>query len=303
LFPLPLKPIKVEKHFQQWGLDFIGDINPNSSGKHKWILAATDYFTKWVDAIPTRAPTDTIIIMFLEENILVRFGCPRKIIIDNVQSFKSTKLVKFCQDYNIELGHSTALHYPHGNGLAKSSNKKLIKIIKKMLNQNKKAWDSHLKYDVWENKFNIKRAIGTFPFQLVYGLESIFTIQCSLPVMKLLQDEEEKSYDMQRRINQLIEFQQVREQVQIKSHDHQARIKEIFDKRTKETNFMIGDLVLKWYARREAKGKHGKFDNIWLGPFQVVAVQEKNTYDLSQLDGELFVDPVNGRFLKHFLQY
>jgi len=40
LLPLPLKPISTEKHFQQWGLDFIGEIHPSSSGQHKWILIA-----------------------------------------------------------------------------------------------------------------------------------------------------------------------------------------------------------------------------------------------------------------------
>jgi hypothetical protein len=59
-----------------------------------------------------------------------------------------------------------------------------------MLSQNKKAWDSHLKYAVWVDRVNIKRSIGTSPFQLVYGLEVIFPIQLSLHVMKLLQDEE-----------------------------------------------------------------------------------------------------------------
>jgi hypothetical protein len=72
-------------------------------------------------------------------------------------------LVKFFQEYNIDLGHSTT-YYPKGNGLAEFSNRNLIKIMKKMLSQNKKAWDSHLKYDVWENKVSIKRAIGTSPF-------------------------------------------------------------------------------------------------------------------------------------------
>jgi hypothetical protein len=48
LMPLPLRPIRVDTHFQQWGLDFIGEINPNSSGKHKWILIDIYYFTKWV---------------------------------------------------------------------------------------------------------------------------------------------------------------------------------------------------------------------------------------------------------------
>jgi hypothetical protein len=190
LQPLPLRPIKEEAPFQQWGLDFIGEINPNSSGKHKWILTTTYYFTKWVESIPTRAVTDTVIIKFLEENILARFGCPRKIITDNSQAFKSAKLLQFFQNYNIDLGHSTT-YYPQGNGLEESSNKNLIKIIKKMLSQNKKAWDSHLKYVVWADRVSIKRSIGTSPFQLVYGMEAIFPIQLSLPVMKLLQYEKE----------------------------------------------------------------------------------------------------------------
>jgi hypothetical protein len=78
-------------------------------------------------------------------------------------------------------------------------------------------------------------------------------------------------------------------------------MKEIFDKRTKERNFKVGDLVLKWDSRREAKGKHGKFDNLWLQPFQIVAAQDNNTYELAQLDGDFFVAPLNGKFLKHFL--
>ena len=49
---LPLKPISVEAPFQQCGLDFVGEINPSSSGQHKWILTGTDYFTKWIEVIP-----------------------------------------------------------------------------------------------------------------------------------------------------------------------------------------------------------------------------------------------------------
>lgn len=35
LHPLPLKPISVDGPFQQWGLDFIGEIHHPSSGQHK----------------------------------------------------------------------------------------------------------------------------------------------------------------------------------------------------------------------------------------------------------------------------
>lgn len=35
LLPLQLYPILVEAPFQQWGLDFIGEIHPPSIGQHK----------------------------------------------------------------------------------------------------------------------------------------------------------------------------------------------------------------------------------------------------------------------------
>ena len=76
-----------------------------------WILTATDYFTKWVEVVPTRQAIDAMIIEFLISNIMSRFGCPRKIVTNNARAFTSTKLVKFCSDYNIILSHSNA-YYP-----------------------------------------------------------------------------------------------------------------------------------------------------------------------------------------------
>ncbi|MCY6524760.1 integrase catalytic domain-containing protein, partial [Actinobacillus pleuropneumoniae] len=84
--------------------------------QHKWILTTTDYFTKWIEAIPTRQVFDAVIIKFLENNILARFGCPRKIITHNVAAFRSKKMVDFCNNYEITLGHSTT-YYPQRNGL------------------------------------------------------------------------------------------------------------------------------------------------------------------------------------------
>lgn len=66
LISFPLKPIFVEDPFQQWGLDFIGEIHPTSSGQHQSILTATYYFTKRIEAIPTRQATNVVIIIFLE---------------------------------------------------------------------------------------------------------------------------------------------------------------------------------------------------------------------------------------------
>ena len=67
---------------------------------------------------------------------------------------------------------------------------------------------------------------------------------------KFSQEEEDEPNDMVRRMMDLVELQQIREQVVGKSESHQQRIKDMFDKRAKVDNFQVGDWVLKWDAIR-----------------------------------------------------
>ena len=79
-------------------------------------------------------------------------------------------------------------------------------------------------------------------------------------------------------------------------------MKKLFDRRVKTDDFQLGDLVLKWEARIEEKGKHGKFDHIWQGPYKISPLSGRNAYFLSNLDGKhVGFGPINGRFLKHYI--
>ena len=88
----------------------------------------------------------------------------------------------------------------------------------------------------------------------------------------------------------------MREDVYNKSHNiFQEKTKKVFDKGTKVDDFQIHDLVLKWDARNEDKGKHGKFDYVWKGPYKILAYHGKNTFILQELNGDLIGGgPVNG---------
>ena len=61
---------------------------------------------------------------------------------------------------------------------------------------------------------------------------------------------------MVRRINQTIHLQKTREEVYNRALKVQENIKKAFDKRTKASDFKVGDKVLKWDSRREDKGNH-----------------------------------------------
>jgi hypothetical protein len=210
-------------------------------------------------------------------------------------------MVNFCQKYNIVLGHSTA-YYPQGNGLSESSNKSLINIIKKVLSENKKSWHVHLKYALWENRIGTKKSIGTSPFQMVYGIDVVLPVNLVLPVMKLWQDEKEEPNHVTKRINQLIEVQQHRAEVDERLQKYQDDMKALFDRKAKDKDFIPGDLVLKRDARKEDLVKHGKFDHIWYGPFKVASPEGKNSFLLENLDGKILNAPINGRYLKHYME-
>jgi hypothetical protein len=64
------------------------------------------------------------------------------------------------------------------------------------------------------------------------------------------------------------------------AHDHQQRIKQIFDRKSSKEDFQLGDLVLKWDAPKQDKGKHGKFEALWIRPFKISEVFPNNTYRL-----------------------
>uniref|UniRef100_A0A2N9HG17 RNA-directed DNA polymerase n=1 Tax=Fagus sylvatica TaxID=28930 RepID=A0A2N9HG17_FAGSY len=84
--PTNLQNMATPWPFHTWGLDLIGPINPPSGG-YIWILAATEYFTKWVEAIPLRKATGAAVANFIREHIITRFGIPHKIISDNGTPF------------------------------------------------------------------------------------------------------------------------------------------------------------------------------------------------------------------------
>jgi len=67
-----------------------------------------------------------------------------------------------------------------------------------------------------------------------------------------------------------------------------------------DKDYQIRELVLKWDKMSEPKGKHKKFQHLWLGPFQVEEKISQGTYRLRTLQGETEKIHVNGQHLKRY---
>ena len=155
------------------------------------------------------------------------------------------------------------MYHPQGNGLAESSNKTLVKILKKTITENQKDWDMNLKFSLWAVRVTTKRSTGKSPYELVYGTQALFSTQLAKPVISFLQEAHEEPNAPVRGLNKVIESSEDRNKVRDNLISYQAKMKSIFDRKAKEILFQAGDLVLRWDTRREDKGKHGKFDPLW----------------------------------------
>ena len=92
---------------------------------------ATEYFTKWEEAVPLCKATGGAVANFIKENIIARFGVPHRIISDNGTPFVNKEVRKMLEFYHVK-HHRSSSYYPQGNGQAEAMNKTLIKIISKM---------------------------------------------------------------------------------------------------------------------------------------------------------------------------
>nr|AAX94878.1 retrotransposon protein, putative, unclassified [Oryza sativa Japonica Group]ABA92250.1 retrotransposon protein, putative, unclassified [Oryza sativa Japonica Group] len=168
-----LNPIIKPWPFRGWALDFIGQIYPSSSKGHRFVLVATDYFTKWAEAVPLKNMTHT-----------------------------------------------------EANGQAESSNKTLLKLVKKKIEEHPKRWHEVLSEALWAHRISKHGATKVTPFELVYGQEAV------LPVETLMGDNLDEVID--RRLKALEEIEK-----------EKKRVAKAYNKRVKAKLFQVGNLVWK----------------------------------------------------------
>jgi transposase InsO family protein len=129
-------------------MDFIGENHHSSSKGHRFMLVATDYFTKWTEVVALKNMTHREAIEFTTEHIIHRFSIPQTLTTYQGASFMSNEVCEFAELYSIKLLNSSP-YYAQANGQAESSNRTLISLIKKKISDNPKHWHKILFEVLW----------------------------------------------------------------------------------------------------------------------------------------------------------
>jgi hypothetical protein len=112
---------------------------------------------------------EKVVIQFIEQQLITRFGVPSVLVFYNAAYFSSTLLTEFSLDKGIIIRYS-ANNYPQGNGVAESTNKNLVRILKKTVADNQRNWHNSLHNALWEDRVTPKEASMEFP--ILFGIRT-----------------------------------------------------------------------------------------------------------------------------------
>ncbi|RDX70255.1 Pol polyprotein, partial [Mucuna pruriens] len=174
-----------------WGIDVIGPIEPKASNRHRFILVAIDYFTKWVEAASYSIVTCSVVVKFIKKDIICRFGLPAHIITDNGTNLNNKMMTELCEQFKIRHYNSTPYH-PKMNGAVEAANKNTKKIVRKMVitYQN---WQEMQPYALHGYHTSVQTSTRATPYSLV-----------EIPSLRVLAEVElEEAERIQQQLNQL----------------------------------------------------------------------------------------------------
>ncbi|KAK1678267.1 hypothetical protein QYE76_039115 [Lolium multiflorum] len=234
-------------------------------------------------------------------NFVRRFGIPQTITTDGGSVFVSKEMKKFCDDMGIKLIRSSP-YYAQANGQAEASNKSLIKLIKRKIDEHPRRWHEVLSEALWAYRMSCHGAIKTSPYQLVYGQEAVLPWEIKAGSRRITFQNDLTAEEYAALMSDIIEdATELRLWSLEKIKENKAKVARAYNKKVKPKEFQVGDLVWEAVLPLGTKDKvYGKWSPNWHGPYKVVQVLKGNAYMLEQLDGVKFPVAVNGQHLKKY---
>jgi len=298
-----LHPIPVEEPFDRVGIDLLQ--LPLTTSGNKYVIVATDYHTKWVEAQPIPNKTASIVAGFLYEEVICKHGSPKVLLSDQGTEFLNTLVKQICTFFEIKHRTTTPYH-PQTNGLTERFNRTLINILGKLTQQHKgHPWDELLSSALLAYRTTPHSTTGYTPFFLMYGREAVLPLEHIYPThhfnLSGPTDTEEWILQRLKVLNGKLQDAQAQAQRRITLAQHSY--KERYDRTHKakpQAQYKIGDQVLK--ARVElSPSSANKLEPKMIGPYYIHEVGASGIYKLRLPSGRILNKFIHGNHLKLYL--
>ncbi|XP_030969578.1 uncharacterized protein LOC115989840 [Quercus lobata] len=216
---------------------------PKSSSGHLYILAATDYFSKWAEVVPLREVKKGTVVNFIRTHLIYRYGVPWYIIIDNDKPFYNRLITELCEKFEFKQYNSSMYNAP-ANGLAEAFNKTIGSLLKKVVSKTKRDWHERIEEALWAYRTTFRTPTQATPYSLVYGVEAVLPLERQIPSLRIaIQEGLTGEENAKLRLQELEALDEKRLEAQQRLECYQARLSSAFNKRVKPRSFQVGDLV------------------------------------------------------------
>ena len=267
-----LQPIKVGGMFERVGIDLVGPFKKTHNG-NRYIIIATDYLSKWVEADAIPASTALDVAEFFVNRIVLRHGAPTILQSDQGRSFLSNLVKDTLHLLGVEHRTSSPYH-PQTNGLTERVNGIVINMLSKFVDKDQKNWDQLLPYVVFAYNTSKHSSTGYCPFFLLHGRRPI--LPGELPATEGIEDPSQYATEVH---DNLIQARHFAAQEIART---QEKTKLYADRKRREVHYQPDDLVLV-YTPVRTKGQSSKLLHRYFGPKKVIEKVGPVTYLLESV--------------------
>ena len=140
-------------------------------------------------------------------------------------------------------------------------NKSPKSILQRTIAQSKTNWHIMSYPALWAYRTTVKTTTGFSPYQLIHGEESVLSIECKIPSLKLAIELLLDTSALEEHLVHLEQLHEKRQDALVALEVNKRRVKVQYDKSVCPRKFSEGDLVVLWDQAKEPLGE-GKFNHM-----------------------------------------
>ena len=155
-------------------------------------------------------------------------------------------------------------------------------VLTNIVSESNTNWELKLHSIAWAYRVAYKMAIGTMPFNAIYGLDAILPLESLVPTLRVAQEIGWTRHKLSNRVEELEKLDKTRLAAIAGIYALKRRKKQFHDHHIITKRFKLGDLVLFFMVKEFAAklSKHGK------GPYIISGLSTSGVVKLSTLEGE-----------------
>ena len=238
---------------------------PIASDGSRYILLATDYYTKWCECYALPDSEAKTCMDALYNNLFSRFGLSRQLQSDRGPQFESLLFQEMCKLTGINKTHITALH-ARSDGQCERNNRTILQMLRCTAFDNPTDWPQKLPIIMAAYRMSPHKTTGVKPNYAMLGREVLLpsTVMAKPPdePLNLAVPYANHFRDSMRDAHSKIR----------KATNASAKTqKTYFDRLVKGPAFHVGQHVWLYWPKPKQRQNYRKLDRLWTGPYLILS--------------------------------